>query len=497
MAATLVVYLCALAFRRDVVPQGLHNDTSEEALRGIYLVEGRHVEVITTSIGNSAETLYLYLEGLSVTFFGPTTFAIQVLSWLFALLTIGLTGVLAKRIDARLPTWLILSVTTSSLWLFHYGRSGLRAISAPLFLAAIALALEHTSRSRTSVAAFLTGSIAALSVYAYTSCRIIVIALAVHGALSIVRAPASDRRTSVVTQGWIFAGLLLFSVPNILFAFQQPDLFLSRGSYTIRGGPWHWLENIFWSILLPIHHPSIYSWTLGTGHFHDGVSSFFVTAGLDPIHPIVGLFMFVGISEAWRQRGHLVLGFLLTVWILSCSVLGFVGPSLTRMLLILPALAIFGSMGFGRLAALCPRSRALVMLGFALLAFANYNSYFVEYPRDPDPRLVNNGSATDIGQRAAALAGRGLRVQCIIAKDKRTTQLLTRDVAERVNIAEFWNRPIRPEEVPLKRERPDVILVERHPPFARFAAQFPKELSTDTPAYIEINTSGLWQVSPK
>jgi hypothetical protein len=71
-------YLGALLYARDRVPAGLNNDTAEEALRGLYLVEGRHFEVMTFSLGHSAETLYLYLIGASVKLFGPTTLAIQV-----------------------------------------------------------------------------------------------------------------------------------------------------------------------------------------------------------------------------------------------------------------------------------------------------------------------------------------------------------------------------------------------------------------------------------
>src|SRR5262245_13337174 len=55
----LVIYALALLYARETVPAGMNNDVAEEALRGVYLVEGHHFEVITFSIGNSAETLYL------------------------------------------------------------------------------------------------------------------------------------------------------------------------------------------------------------------------------------------------------------------------------------------------------------------------------------------------------------------------------------------------------------------------------------------------------
>jgi hypothetical protein len=68
--AVLLVYLAALAFRRDAVPAGLCNDTAEEALRGAILLAERRLEPITSVLGNSAETLYLYLLGLSAGLLG-------------------------------------------------------------------------------------------------------------------------------------------------------------------------------------------------------------------------------------------------------------------------------------------------------------------------------------------------------------------------------------------------------------------------------------------
>ena len=54
IAATLTAYLAALFYRREQIPAGLHNDVAEEALRGLYLVDGHHFEVITFSLGHSA-----------------------------------------------------------------------------------------------------------------------------------------------------------------------------------------------------------------------------------------------------------------------------------------------------------------------------------------------------------------------------------------------------------------------------------------------------------
>src|SRR5690349_14003728 len=84
-AALFAIYVLFLIYRHDRVPAGLNNDAAEEALRGIYLVAGRHFEVMTLMLGHSAETLYLYLMGGMAQLLGPTTISIQLTSWIFAL----------------------------------------------------------------------------------------------------------------------------------------------------------------------------------------------------------------------------------------------------------------------------------------------------------------------------------------------------------------------------------------------------------------------------
>src|SRR5579863_9364672 len=78
VAAIFAAYAAILLYSHGRVPNALNNDVAEEALRGVYLVNGHHFEVITFSVGNSAETLYLYLEGLMAWILGPTVLSIQV-----------------------------------------------------------------------------------------------------------------------------------------------------------------------------------------------------------------------------------------------------------------------------------------------------------------------------------------------------------------------------------------------------------------------------------
>ena len=191
-AVVLMAYLGALLFRSDRIPAGLNNDVAEEALRGLYLVNGRHFEVITFAIGNSAETLYLYLMGAALGLLGPTTFALHLLSWIFAIACIWMIWKLAERITDGVPAWIPLLTAACSIWLFHYARTGLRAISAPFFLCAFALLLDRVERRPADRGAgLICGAVLGLGIYGYTSARVLPIAFVLYVAYQMARESGS------------------------------------------------------------------------------------------------------------------------------------------------------------------------------------------------------------------------------------------------------------------------------------------------------------------
>ena len=87
-------------------------------------------------------------------------------------------------------------------------------------------------------------------------------------------------------------------------------------------------------------------------------------------------------------------------------------------------------------------------------------------------------AATPIGQQAAALAGQGRRVLCIVTRDASVVKLLTHNREDRVRIAEFYDRPLDPGQLPLNDFRPEVLLIENAPAFRDFAARFPAAART-------------------
>ena len=478
-AAALVLYLATLNFARDRVPAGLNNDVAEEALRGVSLLESGRFEAINLfgvgkggyRYGNSMETLFLYLLGVAARISGTTALSIHVTTWLFALATICLVCWTTWRLDPALPAWLPALLVLSSIWLFHYARSGLRAITAPVFLLSFALLLDQSeemlSRWRVGLAC---GAVLGLSLYAYTSCRVLPIAFLIHGSARLWNA-RGQRRELLHRYAAVAAGLLIVSLPNLILLFRQPGTFLTRGSYVVRGGIPAAAINVMQTLLLPLYYAHKET-AVGATNVFDGVSQALAVAGLRPIHPVVAAAFLIGLVRAWRRRGEPLVSFLLAAWVSATIALGISGPSLTRLLILLPFYLVIAALGFGtvlRFRGVAP----LVAAALLLMTVAEARNYFVIFAQNPSSRHEYALNATAIGQRARALAMDGARVTCVVAANANVVNFLTHDVQDRVEVLEFMRRPTTTSEIPLMLQfRPQVILLEHDPGLDLFRAAF-------------------------
>lgn len=468
-AAILAFYAAALVYARDRIPAGLNNDAAEEALRGLYLVHGPHFEVMTFVIGSSAETLYLYLEGGMARLVGPTTLAVQLTSWLFALATILLLWRLVGRISESIPGWIPLLTGAGSLWLFHYARSGLRAISAPFFLAAFALLLERAEREPANRrAALACGAVLGLSIYAYTSTRVLPVAFLVYAAIRLAPS-AANRRALLRTYITLAAGAFLVSIPNLVFLVRHPHDFLVRGNYVMRGTAADLAVNTLWSIFCPFYYPDRYRLIGSPAYYADGVSAGFGLGGFNPLSAIYAIALAAGLWELRRYWSKPIVQYLLCVWLVAMVALGPAGPSLTRLLVVLPVYLALAALGFAYALRFHPQARWAV-LGLILWAgLSDQYRYLSGAGEAPDDY---GGPATAIGQKAAALGRVGQKVLCIVSSDASVIRYLTYDDASRVRVVEFNERPFNPAEVPTDFGA-DALLIENVQQFGAYITQIP------------------------
>lgn len=496
LLATLALYTAALAVYRNSVPAGLSNDVAEEALRGLRLIEERRFEVITFAIGNSAETLYLYLLGAVAKLIGTTTLAVQLPAWGLALGIITMLLVFIRRLEPGLPAWVPLLLAASSVWLYHYARTGPRAISAPAFFLAFALLLDAVERDpgRRSLA-LACGAVLGTSLYAYTACRILPLALAVHAAHRFFTRRDEVRR-SAAALATVIAAAIVVSVPNLIFLVRNPREFLFRGTYVAPEGAADSIRHLLWSVALPLHYPASYGYVRRGGHYFDGVSAGLTSAGIGPVHVIVGIAFVLGLAAAWKRRRESAVSFLLAAWLTGTLLLGFTGPSLTRLLILLPAylaIAALGIAGVLRLRAWlrpAPAAAAAAALVF-VIAWHGY-AYFETFRLTPRSQEYFSPAQTPIGLRARALGREGLRTLCVVSANANVVRYLTHDVPESVRIVEFYQRAADPAELPLEEFEPGALLIENETSLRPLSLTFPRDRrSSADPRFDEIRMRSI------
>jgi 4-amino-4-deoxy-L-arabinose transferase-like glycosyltransferase len=462
LGAAALGYAALLLFRFRTVPDGIVNDTAEEMLKGLALVEGRKLEVMTSTLGYSAETLWLYVMGLSATLLGPTVAAAVLPSAVAAVLTAVALALVVRELEpeASLATGFLLAA--GSPWLFHYGRSGLRVAAAALFCALTGLLLARASRAPERPRGFfVAGAAAALGTYVYTTCRalpIVVVAAAVWPAL---RAAPQDRTESRRAAGAAILGIFLFSLPNLAFLATHPNEFLERGRYVYVGGAGDRVANVKATLALPFGFPKAYRGQAGTGAAFDadGVSATFSAAGLNPLPLWVTLLAGIGLVKILRMKWEGPEVFLLGMLALVLAVLAPAGPSLSRLFILLPILLALAGRGTGPLTRLVPW-RAAVPLALLLGGAISISSYFKALS-GPDPPPFVAQAATAIGEGARGAAARG-PVSCVVSRDANVVRYLAHGTP--TSVVEFYGVPFDPQRAA---PPPEIatVLVERNPAF--------------------------------
>jgi hypothetical protein len=285
------------------------------------------------------------------------------------------------------------------------------------------------------------------------------------------------RPVLVRAYGWIAAGTLLVSIPNLLVLITTPEIFLSRGVYVLPQGARAMAKNLLWSFLLPLHYSDDYRRVAGFTSFFsvDGVSAGLMAAGLNPLHPIAAAFFIVGLVVCWRRRRESWALFLGCVWLVGNLALGVSGPSLTRLLILLPVYLVVAALGIAELRRRFPRAEAVIAAALVLMVATHARAYFGRFAASPFVPIYFSPAATAIGQEASSLAAAGGRVLCLVAKDASVVQYLTEDQRENVRIAEFYFRPFDARELPLEGFEPEALLIEHAPAFEQLIRNLPPQ----------------------
>lgn len=460
-----VVYLTLLAYRHESVPGAPCNDIAEEALSGYLMIQDRdYVPIYTKLNPNGHESLHVLAVGALAHLLGGEPLAILLPAWAATLLLLLLLFRLARAMPQVLDGAVVVPVALSCLWMFHYARTGLRAVSSPALLLLFVVLLHAAFKRRTPHATdVLAGAVLALGTYAYTASRVVVLAFALFGALELARAwrvSREDARRLATKLAAAAAGFLVVFSWHAAGAVRDPATFFGRGTYVIRGGAADWLANTVATLLLPVHYGDAYRSALGDGHDFDAVAVALPAAGLPAIPLVVGAAFFVGLFIAARRHRDLpVVRFLLLFYLASLCALGFTGPSLTRLYVMFPVFVLFAGLAFGRLTAAFPAGRPWVVLGLYAMAALGLWSYF--QAAGSAPAALNGAhTAGAVGRRARDLCAEGRRPLCVVSRDRNVVRYLTIGHWDDVTVREFHRRPFRPPKLQDDIPRADVILVD-------------------------------------
>ncbi len=465
-----LVVLHALALAR--VHPGLDGGLAAEALRGIHLVVRRRLDVMSFAVGPSAETLWLYVVGASVALFGPGTPAVVWPSILASAVAVLLTVIAAARVFPEAPPAAVLLLSGGSVWLFHYGQSGLRTIAAPVFFLLALLAIEAAGAPgatwRPNAAA---GALLGLSVYAYSACRVLPLAWLAATLVREGRKPRAERalRASLLPA---LAAMAAVSIPNVLFFLREPSEFLSRGYYVFRGGALWKAANVLFTALVPFHLPAFYRTGFGPGHAFDEAAVVLTAPGIDPVDPVTAaLFAFGLVLVLLEPRSS---GVSFTLWTLGLGtlLLGVSGPSLTRLLVLQPAVVLLAAAAFGRAWERARPWRPLLALLAVVPSASGAYAYVSRYAPSTNGQRERFPALNAMGARARDVLAEdaSARVLLVAARGRDVAKVYVYRAADRASLV-AGTPPSREEvDAEIGRLQPTLVLVERAPDLDALAA---------------------------
>lgn len=417
LAAALLLRL----WRIDAAPPGFHFDESFEGLeawriltdptyRPIFLAGNFGVAPANAYANALMFGLWAWLGGEP----GPT--AMRVTAAFFGALGVVATWLAADelrrlhpdRLTAALP-WLAAGLLATMRWHIHFSRMGIEPILVPLAAAAALWLLLRARRTKSWPAYIGLGVVLSFSLYAYQGGWVLPPLIAL--AWAILWLWDGEHRRALALGGGLAAAIaLLLTLPLLLFAIGQPQLFLLRpeqvavgaGAATQQG----FAENALAYLLMFV--PLVEAGDLDPRRNLPGLAALNLWQAIP---------FWLGVALAlWRirQPGHSIL-LLLLVGLLTPGIVSEYAPHYHRVLGAAAPVALLGGVGLDWLWGWSARTgvraahrawrRPLSWVSAALLALGavvSARDYFVRWAALPDLFYAFDVGLWTIGQQIAA-----------------------------------------------------------------------------------------------
>jgi hypothetical protein len=366
-------------YRIDLIPTGLNNDEAINAIEAREIAAGKPFATVTER-GLNRETMFHYLAalsyrnpglGLNVLRAMPAVFGLNpryindpmadaILPLRFVSIAAGTLTILLLFLFARaafgrrvaLFAALFLAV---SPWHILYSRVGERVILAPVFAIAAAALFLRALRTARLADHLAWGLVTGLGFWTYTSFRAVPIAL-VAAAVMFARGRAGREAAGKgpgragpwrgLVAGAAVAAALFLGV--LALSRMPPAGFLARGAYAATPPQTRWGANLLHAVTMQNYFPSRYAVIQDDAFISDGISTTFGLIGLEPDTLLLAAFATLGIaclavagfgrerSGGGAAAAAMVVLLIASLWL----TVGWLGPSLTRMLLNLPWLCL-------------------------------------------------------------------------------------------------------------------------------------------------------------
>ncbi|MEW6077130.1 MAG: hypothetical protein AB1724_04925 [Thermodesulfobacteriota bacterium] len=470
----IVAYLGLLCFRYGSIPGGISNDAAQEVMTGYNAVwrDGFPVMAFDPHT-NGVETLWVGIAGVLVAVLGHDTLAAVMSSWLAVVLMLVFLFLLARQHRKHLDPLIVVLVAMTLPWLFHYGRGALRGISSATFMAASLAGLScFLQNPRGWRGPLALGTPLALGIYAYTSSRIPPLAYAVVAIIHIATAPGRRRAWFVQHLRTVIIATIV-SIPNIIYAAANPLLFFCRGAYNTPASPADRIHHVADSLAVPLwYRNDLYNTIIklrgeGLRWAFDAAAVVLPKAGISPVPIIIGLAALAGLI-LWRIRRreygqlHRVLLLAVLTYLAAALLIGFMGPSLTRLTVMIPIVVLLASLPLTLLARkFGGAGRAGVILLLAILLVQNTHDYFRLTPQTRWD--CTSHAAMSAARVAARIAGQGNQVLLIVSRDLNAARYYSFDHRRQITVSEFHQRPFDPVELEPATGQVDAIVVSLDP----------------------------------
>ncbi len=406
--AVLVLFAFVLrAFDVEHIPLNFGGDEGEMGLQARAFLTGQFPNPFGTSTFFGHQSMWFFLQSLSLSVFGDSVFGLRMLSVVVGTLTVLTTYLLVREmfgVGLAMVTSLLLAVYSFHI---HFSRVALSSIADPFWTTLVFLLVIRGLASR-RIGYFVAAGVAlGYSQYFYLGMRLLLITLSIFLMYWFVK----DRHAIVSHLGNLVAmgaASVLTAVPLILYYLNRPSLFFEH--YNAMGiFPSGWVGRIMQqtgesaiAIVLDRIRRSFL--------FYNAIpdSSGFYGPGTPLLEAISAVLFVFGLAYSiyrLRDRSYFlfVMWFALAVFFGAVMVIDENGSE--RLVTASVPVIFFVALGLlklaevgARLFASTPRlRRQLVVLGLVLIAFINIKFYFVEYT----PRRTYSG---DGGWRLTEMA---------------------------------------------------------------------------------------------